>query len=720
MSLMQQRAQAVEQTLAEVRRIEAEMGVSRATLDALKPVLIDLAGRTELFPPDHFPVTPGGHGKVYRLAEDPDRRFALYASAGVPGKAQPAHNHTTWAVISGVFGDEHNVFYERIDNRDRPGFGRIRKTGDLTVRKGNACAFLPDDFHTIEVTGGNPSLHLHLYGMSLENLPERIYFRSTEGGAYTVFGAPPNIACPLLPAAELKAMLSDGEELALLDVREEGVFAEGHLLFAASLPLSRLELRLDALVPRRGTRVVLCDDGDGLAHRAAAKLMRFGYRNLAALAGGVGAWAEAGYELFSGVHVPSKAFGEFVEHAAGTPRMTAREVKALQDQHADMVVLDSRPLDEYRKMSIPGGIDCPGAELVYRFHDTVRSPETLVVVNCAGRTRSIIGAQSLIAAGVTNRVVALENGTMGWHLAGFALAEGETHHAAAPTPNGATRAREAAARVAERRGVAIIDRARLDEFRREREQRTLYLFDVRTPEEYAAGHLPGARSAPGGQLVQAIDAYVGTHNARLVLLDGDGVRARMTASWLVQMGLPEVYVLDDADGATETGVEKASVLGLDAGVATITVAELATLLARSEGVVIDLDTSLAYRERHIPGAWFAIRSRLAQALPKLPGAGTLVLTSRDGVLASLAVPELVALAARPVRALAGGTDAWHAAGQPMAAGEEHMADAPIDAWYRPYDRLSGADAAMKAYLRWEVGLLAQIERDGDARFRYLG
>jgi len=274
MSLMQQRAEAVEQTLAEVRRIEAEMGVSRATLDALKPVLIDLAGRTDLFPPEHFPVVPGGHGKVYRLAEDADRRFALYASAGVPGKAQPPHNHTTWAVISGVYGDEHNVFYERIDNRERPSFGRLRMTGDLTVSKGNACAFLPDDFHTIEVTGGKPSLHLHLYGMSLENLPERIYFAAAESTAYTVFGAPPNIACPLLPVAELKAMLSDGEELALLDVREEGVFAQGHLLFAASLPLSRLELRLDALVPRRATRLVLCDDGDGLAHRAAAKRER--------------------------------------------------------------------------------------------------------------------------------------------------------------------------------------------------------------------------------------------------------------------------------------------------------------------------------------------------------------------------------------------------------------------------------------------------------------
>lgn len=719
MSLMEERRAAVEQALERVRRIEAERGVTRAALEAVKPVLIELAARSELFPPEHFPVSPNGHGRVYRLAEDADRRFALYASAGVPGKAQPPHNHTTWAVIAGVFGDEHNVFYDRVDNRDIPGVGRLRRTGELTVRRGNACAFLPDDFHTIEVTGDRPSLHLHLYGMSLENLPERLFFAGAEGGAYSVFGAPPDIRAPLLPAAELKSMLRDGEELAVLDLREEGVFAEGHLLFAASLPLSRLELRIDQLVPRRATRIVLCDDGDGLAPRAARKLMHWGYRNLAVLAGGVKGWQADGFELFSGVHVPSKAFGEFIEHAAGTPRLAAAEVKALMDKGADMVVLDSRPMDEYRKMSIPGGIDCPGAELVYRFHETVRSPETLVVVNCAGRTRSIIGAQSLINAGVANRVVALENGTMGWHLAGFALDHGRTQHAPEPAPANAAKARAAAAGVAARAGVSVIGRDLLQRFRREHKERTLYLFDVRTPEEYAAGHLAGARSAPGGQLVQATDAYLATRNARIVLVDSDGVRAPMTASWLVQMGAGEVYILDRAEGLVEAGPEPVRIFGREASVASLGTHELAQLQAQGEAVVIDLDTSLAYREQHIPGAWFAIRARLAAALPKLPGHGTLVLTSRDGVLAALAAPELQALTRRPVKVLAGGTAAWRAAGLPLAAGEEHMADAPVDAWYRPYDKGAGVEAAMNAYLRWEVALVEQIERDGDARFRAL-
>ena len=227
-------------------------------------------------------------------------------------------------------------------------------------------------------------------------------------------------------------MLGDGRELALLDVREEGVFAQGHLLTAASLALSRLELGLERRVPRRDSRVVLCDDDERLAGRAATAMRRFGWRDVSLLAGGVAAWKAAGYELFSGVHVPSKAFGEAVEHGCNTPRISAAELKAKLDAGEDVVVLDSRPMSEYRVMNIPGALDCPGAELVYRVHEVVKQPQTLVVVNCAGRTRSIIGAQSLINSGLPNRVAALQNGTMGWHLAGFELEQGQQRHAPAP------------------------------------------------------------------------------------------------------------------------------------------------------------------------------------------------------------------------------------------------------------------------------------------------
>ncbi len=720
MSLMDQRHEAVTATIDEVRAIEDRYGVTPAALDRIKPLLTALASRTELFPPQQFRVPEGAQGRIYRLAEDADHRFALYASAGSPGKAQPPHNHTTWAVIAGVFGREHNVFYSRTDNREIPGEGRLEKTGELTVEKGNAVGFLPDDFHTIEVLGNEPSLHLHLYGLSLEHLPGRIHFARSDGGAYKVFPANPNISQLALPPADLKAMIADGEELAILDVREEGVFSKGHLLFAASMPMSHLETRMGALVPRKTARVVIVDgDGGDLAHRAAYRLFDLGYKNIALLAGGTEGWRQASFEVFSGVFVPSKAFGEFVEHAYDTPRIEAQELKSWIDQGKDMVILDSRPMDEFNHMSIPGGVDCPGAELVYRVHDIAPNPATTVVVNCAGRTRSIIGAQSLINAGIPNKVVALKNGTMGWHLAGLELARGKTEHVPAPSPEGLAKAQAAAARVGKRFGVETIGPARLAEFQAEQDQRSLYLLDVRTPEEYAEGHLPGSRSAPGGQLVQSTDLYVGTRNARIVLVDGDGVRATMTASWLRQLGWTEAYVLRDAlDGQLlETGEEPAVLLVDPPHMPTLGPSTLNALLAKNAAVAVDLDTSLNYRAGHIPGAWFAVRARLADSVAKLPAEGIVVVAAPDEALARFAAVEIARLTGRDVRVLEGGTAAWRAAGLPIETGHERWADEPNDVWYKPYDHQAGVEQAMQNYLGWEVALVQQIERDGDAKFR---
>src|SRR4051812_1596923 len=350
----------------------------------------------------------------------------------------------------------------------------------------------------------------------------------------------------VLSPEDVRAMLRDGDEIALLDVREEGVFSEeGHPFFANSVPLSRLELMIRDLVPRQGTRVVVLDGGgEGLAERAAAKLDRMGYDNVAVMAGGSAAWAAAGFELFTGVNVPSKAFGELVEHRCGTPHIAAAELKRRLDAGEEILIVDSRPIGEFRNISIPGAFDCPGAELVYRVPDRLESSDSLVVVNCAGRTRSIIGAQSLRNAGIANPVVALENGTMGWELAGLDLARGREDLLPPPSPEGLAKARALADKVAGRFGITRIDNTVLARFESETDRRTLYVFDVRSPEEYEAGHLATARSAPGGQLVQATDAYMATRNARIVLVDDDGVRAVMTGSWLVQMGWPEGHVLD--------------------------------------------------------------------------------------------------------------------------------------------------------------------------------
>ena len=515
--------------------------------------------------------------------------------------------------------------------------------------------------------------------------------------------------------AQLRGMVADGGELALADVREELVFSQRHLLLARSIPLSRLELKFAQLVPRRATRIVLCDDNDGLAERAAAILERNGYSDVGILAGGVDGWAAAGFEVFSGVNVPSKAFGEYIEHANGTPNISAAELESLLRGKADIVVLDSRPHDEYSRVSIPTGINVPGAELVLRAREIAPSPETMVVVNCAGRTRSIIGAQSLINAGLPNKVVALRNGTMGWSLAGFSCDSGKNNRAPDVSQQTLGWARKAAQKVAQDCGVETIDRERLDALRQDT-HRTLYLLDVRDPAEYAAGHVAGAVSAPGGQLVQATDQYVGTLGARIVLIDEKEVRAAMTGSWLRQMGWKEVFVLTETGTQTAAPISPILESGAPLGV-MIGCAALKEMLSRNEATVVDLSLSRDYQFGHIPGAWFAIRNRLDRALKKIPLHGMLVLTSEDGAQARLATAEAEALVGAPVCALAGGNAAWQAAGYPLSK-DAQMADEAVDQWRKPYERSGDQKAAMNEYLAWEIDLLPRIERDGSLKFSH--
>jgi rhodanese-related sulfurtransferase len=521
----------------------------------------------------------------------------------------------------------------------------------------------------------------------------------------------------IVSPCDLRGMLDDGGELAVVDVREELIFSQSHLLLARSVPSSRFELKFAQLVPRRATRVVLCDDGDGPAERAAAILLRNGYTDVRILAGGVVAWGAAGFELFSGVNVPSKAFGEYVEHINGTPSIAASELEKLLRDGADLVVLDSRPFDEYAHVSIPTATNVPGAELVLRAREIAPAPQTTLVVNCAGRTRSIIGAQSLINAGVPNAVVALRNGTMGWSLAGFTCDSGKNRRAPAVSSKTLDWARSAAQRVAQSCGVKRIDRTTLDAWRADGE-RTLYVFDVRDPAEYRAGHLPGAISAPGGQLVQATDQYVGTLGARIVLVDDAEVRAAMTGSWRRQMGFADVFIF--AGTGTETHAPEIPILQNDGPPdAAIDCAGLSELLSRNAATVVDLSLSRNYLARHIPGAWFAIRTRLARAFEKIPIHTMLVLTSEDGAVARLAVAEAVDLLGRPVRFLDGGNAAWQAAGNALSAGAK-MADDVVDQWRKPYERTGDTRAAMAEYLAWETDLLPRIERDGSLKFFCMG
>ncbi|MEY4748095.1 MAG: hypothetical protein RIQ60_309 [Pseudomonadota bacterium] len=544
---------------------------------------------------------------------------------------------------------------------------------------------------------------------------------------------------PVITSEAVRAALRAQQEIALVDVREEDPFAQEHPLFAAQLALSRLELDAPWRLPRKDVAIVVMDDaardGQHLAETAARRLVALGYSNVSLLAGGLDGWKASGGEVFRDVNVPSKSFGELVEEERHTPSLSADEVKSLIEAGTDMVVLDARRYDEYRTMSIPTGMSVPGAELALRVRALAPDPATRVIVNCAGRTRSIIGTQSLVNFGIPNPVAALRNGTIGWTLAGHALDKGKLKHfsdvasAAQPSPSTLAEARAKAQRLAERAGAERLPASAWHQL--DLPGRTVYRWDVRTPEEYAAGHLPGFGSAQGGQLVQETDVNAAVRGARIVLVDGpsrsgepsDGVRAPMTAHWLAQMGWDVAWIADvPAELYTDTSPwpPRPATPAVDA----ISTTELAAALGNGDTLLLDLGTSAQHVARHIPGAWWLLRSQLAAALatlqPQLATARTVVLSCGDGTASRQALPELAAaLPGHTLRWLDGGTNAWAAAGGAVEAGEQRLASPRIDRYRRPYEGTDAPRSAMQAYLDWEFGLVAQLGRDATHGFKVL-
>jgi rhodanese-related sulfurtransferase len=352
--------------------------------------------------------------------------------------------------------------------------------------------------------------------------------------------------------AQIRYALLLRDEIALLDLRHEAAFATGHPLFAANMAADRIALEAETRLPRKDAPVVVYDAGEGLVPAAIDRLGALGYTDVRALEGGLQGWKRAGYELFQDVNSYAKAFGELVESRRHTPSLSAEEVSALISSKADIAVLDVRRFDEYETMNIPGSVSVPGAELVLRAARVAPDPRTTIIVNCAGRTRSIIGTQSLINAGVANKVVALRNGTIGWTLARQDLEHGADRRGGIGLFEGAqTSARE----VAYRAGVKHVTPEEAATLAAQT-HRTLYRFDVRDREEYAAGHLAGFRHYPGGQLVQEIDMAAPVRGARILLTDNMGVRADMTASWLAQMGWESYVIVGGYDGVLEAGPPK--------------------------------------------------------------------------------------------------------------------------------------------------------------------
>jgi rhodanese-related sulfurtransferase len=393
----------------------------------------------------------------------------------------------------------------------------------------------------------------------------------------------------------------------------------------------------------------------------------------------------------------------------------------MQATGENIIVLDGRSPEEFARMSIPGGISVPNAELVYRIHDLAPDPATTVIVNCAGRTRSIIGAQALINAGVPNRVVALKGGTMGWRLAGLQLNHGRTDKFPPLSEAGRAKAVTYAADVRRRFNVPMAA-PRTVETWLQNTSRTTYLLDVRSVEEFQAGHMPGARHAPGGQLVQGADQWCGVKGGRIILLDdAANVRATLTGHWLGQMGW-DVHVLEGGIDAvaTETRIPEIETPGLP-NPRSVTPEVLASGLAAKQVAVAHVDLSSDYQAGHIPGAVWGIRSRMDALLDNLSGNGDqrpIVLYSEHETRARLAAVDLATLTDRPISILAGGREAWKKEGRPLETTTDRPTDAErIDFLFWVHDRHLGNDQAARDYLAWEEQLPGQIEADGDATFQ---
>jgi rhodanese-related sulfurtransferase len=516
---------------------------------------------------------------------------------------------------------------------------------------------------------------------------------------------------PSIDAKTLQQWLHDGAELALIDVREAGQFGEGHLFFAAPVPYSQLELDIGRLIPRVSTRIVVHDDGvDKLARLAIERLRAMGYANVHLFQGGVQAWGAAGFPVYKGVNLPSKTFGELVEHAYDTPRVSVTELDVMLRRGDDVAVLDGRTWAEYTKMSIPTGISCPNGELPLRVSRIVKNPKTTIIVNCAGRTRSILGAQTLRNFGIDNPVYALENGTQGWYLADLKLDHGADRKYPQIESGADLSALQAKARaLADKYGVEFVDAAQVRQWLDDA-SRNVFLCDIRTPEEFAAGTLPGAQSAPGGQFVQSTDQYVGVRNAIIIVFDDELVRAPVCASWLKQMG-HKVYVLREGVKADLRAVSGPAPRLPE--LPRLAPAELAAFMR--SGKLLDLRASSAFRKSHVEGARWSIRPVIAS---HAAGGQPIALLADDIDIARLAALDLKAAGANDVRWVDGTIERCATSGLKLVSTPAEPADAErIDFLFFVHDRHEGNKEAARGYLTWETGLIKQLHETERASFR---
>src|SRR5882672_1065875 len=506
-----------------------------------------------------------------------------------------------------------------------------------------------------------------------------------------------------ITAAALKSLLDAQATCALIDIREAGEYNDSHIPGASLVPRRQLEFRMGRLVPYRGTHVIVCDDDGRRAPLAAATLESMGFQRVAVLDGGINRWTTAGYPTEWGVNVPSKDFGEKMQVVHRIAEMHPEELHARQQRGDKIILLDSRTPEEHRRVTIPGSRSAPNGEVALHIADLAPDPDATIVVHCAGRTRSIVGARLLQRMGYA-KVFDLRNGTMGWMMAGLELETGSTRLDLPPSsPAALAKAEVFASRIAAEDGVRSLSIPALRELMVEAARENVYLIDVRTSDEYARGHIPGFQWFPGGQAVQRADDLVAVKNGQVVFACDGRVRATIAASWYRQMDFPNVHVVDGGTTAWlaggqalaksaatsgprgyDEGIGGALPAGYEAAKSQLELLDPAGLEARRTGspspLVIFVDTSREFINGHVPGSRWVRRGWLELSIGDVaPSKDTpLVVTCGNGLNSVLAGATLRALGYARVAVLADGMQAWLRAGLPVERGLSGVMNPPKD------------------------------------------
>lgn len=517
------------------------------------------------------------------------------------------------------------------------------------------------------------------------------------------------------------------EAHALLDVRELGEFVSGHMLLASNAPLSVLELAISSLVPCTSVPVLVMDSGaaeDSRAQAAAERLFRMGYSKTAVLEGGVRGLEKSGSVLVNGLFCLTKGFAERMEIERRTPLVSPAEIAKRLADGEKIAFIDVRAFEECSGKTLPGAVNAPGCEAVYRLEDLAPDPEQQVVVTCAARARGVIWAQALKDCDIPNPVAALLGGTMNWERNGQMLETNSNSQSPSPSGKAVEAAAKRAQRLAKKHAIPSIDANKLAAWRAESDRSPLYVFDVRSRAEYEAGHLRGSRNVTGNELVLRLEDHVAVRNARIVLVDDTEARSVVSAYLLRQMGLLNVSFLKGglngvSDELLTGGQERALPTPCHCEPA-ISAHDLAELLeSGASPLIINVELSDKHRSGHIPSAAWVSRAFLEEAQKEHAEAKTIIFTSDQEIHARLAASDAREIwPESSIYVLANGTAAWNELGLPIETGMATSYGPEMDKLTQSSADPEAKVKAMDAYFDWDNNIARQIKEDGGVTFRF--